>query len=80
MLSCSGSIISAGEERANLTAIVLVNMWFLFGEVFSSSRCLGWVRYFIVASEEIIPVAFQTECKKEKLNPSCIAEFVEHTN
>ena len=39
-----------GKERANLSAIVyLIYMWFLFGEVSSSSWCLGWVAYFIVA-------------------------------
>ena len=27
-------------------------MWFLFGEVSSSSGYLGWVRYFIVAHPE----------------------------
>ena len=37
----SGSITSVGEERANLSAVVVI-MWFLFGEVFSSSGCLGW--------------------------------------
>ena len=38
----SGSITTAGEERANLSAIcLLVIMWFLFGEVSSSSGCLG---------------------------------------
>ena len=35
----SGSITSVGEERANLSAVVI--MWFLFGEVSSSSGCLG---------------------------------------
>ena len=41
----SGSITSVGEERANLSAVVYnvpVIMWFLFGEVSSSSGCLGW--------------------------------------
>ena len=34
---------SVGEDRANLSAIVyFVIMWFLFGEVSSSSGCLGW--------------------------------------
>ena len=36
----SGSITSAGEERANLSAVVY--LWFLFGEGSSSSGCLGW--------------------------------------
>ena len=36
---CSGSITLVGEERANLSAVI---MWFLFGEVSSSSVCLGW--------------------------------------
>ena len=34
----SGSITSVGEGRANLPVI----MWFLFGDVSSSSGCLGW--------------------------------------
>ena len=43
----SGSITSVGEERANLSAIVyLYIMWFLFGEVSSSSGCLGWATLF----------------------------------
>ena len=43
----SGSITSVGEERANLSAVVLpVIMWFLFGEVSSSSGCLGWATLF----------------------------------
>ena len=41
-VSCSGSITSVEKERANL----LVIMWFLFGEVFSSSGCLGWAALF----------------------------------
>ena len=46
-VSCSGSITSVGEERANLSAIVLiVIMWFLFGEVSSSSGCLKWAALF----------------------------------
>ena len=41
----SGSITSVGEERANLSAVI---MWFLFGEVSSSSSswCLGWATLF----------------------------------
>ena len=43
----SGSITSAGEERANLSAECLpVIMWFLFAEVSSSSGCLGWATLF----------------------------------
>ena len=38
------SIISVGEERANLSAVVY--LWFLFGEVSPSSWCLGWVALF----------------------------------
>ena len=35
------------EERANLPAVVFfVIMWFLFGEVSSSSGCLGWSTLF----------------------------------
>ena len=46
-VSCSVSITSVGEERANLSAIVLlVIMWFLFGEVSSSSGCMGWAAIF----------------------------------
>ena len=53
--SGSGSITSAGEERANLSAIVYlyiyiyiyyIIMWFLFGEVSSSCGCLGWATLF----------------------------------
>ena len=40
----SESITSVGEERANLSAVV--NLWFLFGEVSSSSGCLGWATLF----------------------------------
>ena len=44
----SGSITSVGEERANLTVCCClpVIMWFLFGEVSSSSWCLGWATLF----------------------------------
>ena len=44
----SGSITSVGEERANLSAVCCfpVIMWFLFGEVSSSSGCLGWATLF----------------------------------
>ena len=38
----SGSITSVGEERAFVCCCLPVNMWFLFGEVSSSSGCLGW--------------------------------------
>ena len=37
-VSCSGSSISVGEERSNLSAIV----YFLFEELSSSFWCLGW--------------------------------------
>ena len=42
----SCSIASVGEERANLSAVVYVIMWFLFGEVSSSSVCLGLATLF----------------------------------
>ena len=42
-VSCSGLITVAGEERANLSAEI---MWFLLGEVSSSSGCLGWAALF----------------------------------
>ena len=46
-VSGSGSITSVREERANLSAkILLVIMWFLFGVVSSSSGCLGWAALF----------------------------------
>ena len=46
-VSCSGSITSVGEERAYFICCrLLVVMWFLFGEVHSSSWCLGWVALF----------------------------------
>ena len=41
-VSCSGSIASVGEERTNS----LVIMWFLFGDVSSSSWCLGWAALY----------------------------------
>ena len=41
-ISGSGSITSVGEECCCL----LVIMWFLFGEVPSSSVCLGWATLF----------------------------------
>ena len=43
-VSGSGSITSVGEERANLSAqcCLPLIMWFLFGQVSSSSVCLGW--------------------------------------
>ena len=45
---CSESITSVEEERAYLSAIVYlyVIMWFLFGEVSSSSWRLGWALLF----------------------------------
>ena len=50
-VSCSGPVTSVGEENANLSAIVyytnlITCMWFLFGEVSSSSGCLGWLALF----------------------------------
>ena len=47
-VSGSGSITSVGVERANLSADVYLyySMWFLFGEVSSSSGCLGWTTLF----------------------------------
>ena len=43
----SESITSVGEERANLSAVVFLSfMWFLFGEVSSSSGCLVWATLF----------------------------------
>ena len=39
-------ITSVGEERANLSAVVLVIMWFLIGKVSSSFGCLGWATLF----------------------------------
>ena len=46
-VSGSGSITSVGEEGANLYSVVyFVIMWFLFGEVSSSSGCLGWATLF----------------------------------
>ena len=45
-VSGSGSITSVGEERAYLSAVLLVIVWFLFGEVSSSSWCLGWAMLF----------------------------------
>ena len=41
-VSRSGSITLVGEERANLSAV----LWFLFGEVSSSSGCLGWATLY----------------------------------
>ena len=41
-------MIMVGEETAYLSAIVYrLIMWFLFGEVSSSSGCLGWAASFI---------------------------------
>ena len=39
-------ITSVREERANLSAVVLVIMWFLIGKVSSSSGCWGWATLF----------------------------------
>ena len=39
-------ITSVGEERANLSAIVCLYAWVLFGEVSSSSWCLRWAAMF----------------------------------
>ena len=48
-VSSSGSITSVGEERANSSCLLLFTcnyMWFLFGEVSSSSGYLGWATLF----------------------------------
>ena len=47
-VSCSGSITSVGEERANLSDRLLLSicMWFLFRVVFSSSGCFGRAALF----------------------------------
>ena len=45
-VSGSGSITTVWEKRANLSAVLPVIMWFLFGEVSSSSGCLGWDTVF----------------------------------
>ena len=45
VVSRSGSITLVGEERANLSAMVYC-MWFLFGEVSSSTGCLGWATLY----------------------------------
>ena len=47
-VSCGESITSIREERASLFVCyrLLVIMWFLFGEVSSSSWCLGWAALF----------------------------------
>ena len=43
VISCR-SKISVGRETANLSAVVIMS--FLFGEVSSSSVCLGWAVLF----------------------------------
>ena len=40
-----GSITSVGEERFVCCCLPVI-MWFLFGEVSSSSGCLGWATLF----------------------------------
>ena len=45
-VSCSRSITSIGEERANVCYRLLVIMWFLFGGASSPSWCLGWTAFF----------------------------------
>ena len=42
----SESITSVGEERANFLLLFTCIMWFMFGEVSSSSGCLGWATLF----------------------------------
>ena len=42
----SGSITSVGEERWFVCCCVPVIMRFQFGEVSSSSECLGWATLF----------------------------------
>ena len=43
--SCSRSINSVGEERANISATQVI-MWFLLGDVFYSSWYLGYAVLF----------------------------------
>ena len=50
-VSCRQSITSVEEERANLSAIVYLQLCvILFGEVSSSSGCLGWAALFYCAN------------------------------
>ena len=46
----SGSFSSVGEERANVCCCLPVILWFLFGEVSSSSGCLEWATLFYCCS------------------------------
>ena len=59
-VSCIGLMTSVGEERANLSAIVI--MWFLFGEVSSSYGYFEWAALFYCGSpwafHKIILTAF----------------------
>ena len=60
----SGSITSVGEERAYFSTVFLpVIMWFLFGEVSSSSGCLGWATLFYCGT----PLAFHIIIKTVQL-------------
>ena len=45
-VSCSGSITTFGEERANLSAIVTCNYVVSVRRGSSSSWCLGWAALF----------------------------------
>ena len=50
-LSGSGSIASVGEERANLSAIVVI-MWFMLERFPLPLGAWDWLRYFIVVFPE----------------------------
>ena len=45
-VSLSGLITSVGDEERASADFFLLSMWFLFGGVFSSSRCLGYATLF----------------------------------
>ena len=47
-LYVNGSVYLGWEERAFVCCCLPVIMWFLFGEVSSSSWCLGWATLFII--------------------------------
>ena len=53
-VSGSGSITSVGEKSLFVCCCLPVIMWFLFGEVSSSSGCLGWATLFYCGT----PLAF----------------------
>ena len=56
-VSGSGSITSVGEESCCLLVIV----WFLFGEVSSSSGCLGWATLFYCGTPWAFHIIFLTK-------------------